>query len=346
MKFEKLRKIPMKEFIGSLKKLVKPNYLQAMWPIAGVAIIFFALIAILGFYDTGILSSLTMTLMMVMYGMASPVAILLALLEVLIVAIIMVILYFFFAFFAVAVQYTYQDKMTHPEQPVSAGSVWMHYKHLRKNQIWRIILYIGWFIFLWSLPLNIIAGLVGSFTNNAIAAEIIRLLNEVVVLWKSIEYSQSYFLYREKQPQFLGQSMRYALTASRRFMSGRKWNYFGIVLVVDVLPMLIWTLIFGGLSYYGIYTATYVLTYVGIILLVLGLACYLPVIFATAALYYDKGRAGVEMDIMYKDTFKPVAELTGEAYIHEVYVPKKAKKQPSPAVGREKGSKHEAKKDE
>lgn len=346
MKFKKLHKIPMKEFIASLKKLVKPNYLQAMWPVAGIAIIFFALVAILSFYATGILSSLTMTIMMIMYGMASPVAILLALLEVLGIMVIILVLYYFFGFFTIAVQYTYQDRLAHPEQPVSAGSIWMHYKHLRKNQLWRIALYIGLFIFLWSLPLNIIAGLVGSFTNNAVAAEIIRLLNEVVVLWKSIELSQSYFLYREKQPQFLGQSMRHALTASRRFMSGRKWNYFGIVLVVDVLPILIWMLIFGGLAYYGVYTATYVLTYVGIILLVVGLACYLPVVYATGALYYDKGRAGVEMDVMYKDTFKPVAELTGEAYIHEVYVPKKAKKQPSPAVGREKGSKHEAKKDE
>src|SRR5699024_11961156 len=95
----------------------------------------------------------------------------------------------------------------------------MHYKHLRKNQVWRIILYIGLFTFLWSLPLNIVNALLLPHLSGVAAVYTgwaIRILNDIVVLWKSIEYSQSYFLYREKQPQFLSQSMRYALTASRQ----------------------------------------------------------------------------------------------------------------------------------
>ncbi|MBB1078808.1 hypothetical protein H5S09_09225 [Limosilactobacillus sp. STM2_1] len=349
MKMEKQRTLPMKEFIPSLKKLVKPNYLKAMWPVAGVSIIFIALVSILTMLNTNIAVSLSMTMMMIMYGMASPLNLLFSLLEIIGIFAIIAALAFFYSFYALATQYTYQDKLAHPEQPVSAGSIWMHYKHLRKNQVWRIILYICLFTFLWSLPLNIINGLLLPHLSGMAAvyvAWIIRILNDIVVLWKSIEYSQSYFLYREKQPQFLGQSMRYALTASRRFMTGRKWNYFAILFVVEFIPMFVWSIIFGGLAYYGNYTATYVLTYIGIIVAIIGIACYLPVVYATMALYYSRARAGMEMDVLYKDTFKPVADLTGEAYIHEVYVEKQPAEQPSPVAKHEEEKKHEAKKDE
>ncbi|WP_302118253.1 hypothetical protein [uncultured Limosilactobacillus sp.] len=348
MKMEKQRTLPMEEFVTSLKKLVKPNYLKAMWPVAGVSIIFIALVSILTLLNSNIAASMSMTMMMVMYGMASPVAILFSLLEVLGIFAIIAVLAFFYSFFAVATQYTYQDKLAYPEQTVSAGSIWMHYKHLRKNQLWRIMLYVTLFTFLWSLPLNIVNALLLPHLSGMAAVYTgwtIRILNDIVVLWKSIEYSQSYFLYREKQPQFLGQSMRYALTASRRFMTGRKWNYFAIVFVLEFLPILVWSLIFGGLAFYGIYTATYVLTYVGIVVVIVGIACYLPVVYAILALYYNKARAGMEMDVLFTDTFKPVADLTGEAYVHEVYVEKQTKEQPSSTVKREAEKKHEPKKD-
>lgn len=350
MKIEKQKKVSLKEFIASLKKLVKPNYLRAMWPTAGISIIFFALITILSMLNLRIEASMGMSMMMMMYGMTSPLAIAFSVVEMLVILAIIITLSFFYSFYSIGTQYTYQDKLAHPKQPVSAGSIWMHYKHLRKNQLWRIALYIGLFTFLWSLPLNIVAGLAPSLMPNivgVIIATIARVLNYVVMIWKGLEYSQAYFLYRDKQPQFLGQSMRHALTASRRFMTGRKWNYFVVSLVVEILPMLIWTLIFGGVAYYGSYTATYVLTYVGIVLLVIGITCYLPVVFATAALYYDRTQASTDLDVMYKDTFKPVAELTGEAYVHEVYVEKKVDdEQPSPAVKRDDDAKREAKKDE
>ena len=83
MKMEKQRTLPMKEFFPSLKELVKPNYLKAMWPVAGVSIIFIALVAILALLNSNIAASLSMTMMMVMYGMASPVEILFSLLEIL-----------------------------------------------------------------------------------------------------------------------------------------------------------------------------------------------------------------------------------------------------------------------
>lgn len=346
---KKQHSLPLKAFIGDLKALVKPNYLKAMWPVGGITIIFIALTCILSFLAASTMSSMMMSVMMIMYGMASPAALLMGLLEILGAVAISVALSFFFNFFMVAVQYTYQDRLAHPEQPVSAGSIWLHYKHLRKNQLWRIALYVSLFIFLWSLPLDIIGGLVGGMTKNTVWPLIIRVVNDVVIIWKTIEYSQSYFLYREKQPQFLGQSMRHALTASRRFMDCRKWNYLGIVIVVEALPIIVWGLIFGGLAFYGNYTATYVLTYLGLALVIIGIACYLPVVLATGTLYFTKSKdapEAVDVDETFKGTFKPVAELTGEAYVHEVYTPAKPHKQPDPVAKKEKQPKREAKKED
>lgn len=344
---KKQHSLSLKSFIQDLKALVKPGYLKTMWPVGGIAIIYVALTCILSFFAAGILSSMMMSVMMIMYGMASPATLLVGLLEVLGAAGISIALSFFFTFFTVAVQYTYQDHKKDPSQPVSAGSIWLHYKHMRKNQVWRIALYIGLFIFLWSLPLDIVSGIVGGLSHGAIWAMIIRIINEIVILWKALEYSQSYFLYREKQPQFLGQSMRHALTASRRFMKGRKWNYLWINIVVELLPVVVWILVFGGLAYYGNYTATYVLTYVGLALVIIGIACYLPVILAAGTLYFEKSK-GDEKDTtdFFKDTFKPVAVLTGEAFVHEVYAPKKVKEQPSPVVKKDSKPKREAKKED
>lgn len=349
MKIENQTKFPLKEFITSLKKLVKPNYLRAMWPIAGISIIFFAIITILSLLNIRIEASLGMSFMMIMYGMASPLAVVLAVIEMLVILVVVIALSFFYSFYSIGTQYTYQDKLADLNQPVSAGSIWMHYKHLRKGQLLRLALYICLFTFLWSLPLDIIGGIIASFMPNSagvIIDMIVRILNYVVMIWKGLEYSQAYFLYRDKQPQFLGQSMRHALTASRRYMTGRKWNFFVICLIVEILPILVWALIFGGIAYYGIYSATYVLTYVGIILLIIGIACYLPVVFASAALYYSQTREDTDVDVMFNDTFKPVAELTGEAYAHEAYVEEKDDDQPSPTVEREEETKHEANKDE
>lgn len=352
MKIEKQKKIPLKEFIASLKKLVKPSYLRAMWPVAGISVIFFALAFILDSLSNiaaqSFMTGLMSMPMMMMYG-ASLTPIFFSLAEFIIVLVVIAGVTFLYSFYCVAIEYTYQDKLVHSEQPVSAGSIWMHYKHLRKNQLMRIVLYMGLFTFLWSLPLNIISSLVITFIPNQagmIISIVLRLINYGIMIWKGIEYSQSYFLYREKQPKFLGQSMRYALTASRRYMTGRKWNYFVISLVVAYIPLIVIALIFGGLAYYGVVTATYVLAYIGLILLIVGVACYLPVVFATAALYYSRTQESTDVDTMFKDTFKPIAELTGEAYIHEVYTEDSNDEQPSPAVKRDEQAKREAKKDE
>ncbi|WP_283576853.1 hypothetical protein [Limosilactobacillus oris] len=343
---KKQQGLSLSSFIQALKALVKPHYFSAMWSIGGITIIYFALLCVASLLMTNVAQSMMMSVMMIMYGMASPMALLLGLLEILAGLVIMAALTFFYSFFTVAVQYTYQDHLLDPDQPVSAGSIWLHFKHLRKNQLWRIALYTGLFIFLWSLPLDIVARIVGGMTHNAIWFYGIRIVNEIIVIWKGIEYAQAYFLYRDKQPQFLGQSMRHALTASRRFMGGRKWNYLLICLFVEVLPMVVWTVIFGGLAYYGNYTATYVLFYIGLLITILGLICYLPVVFATGSLFYVRSKETADVNADFRDTFKPVAVLTGEAFVHEVYAPKKEQEQPSPTVKPEEKKKTEAKKED
>lgn len=315
--------LSLKKFIKDLRALVKP-YQPAMWPLAGVMVIFLALSFIVGFYAQSATSAVGMAIMMSMYGMASPAAIGLSVLEIIVAIVILLALSFFYSFFTTAVEFTYQDRLRHPEQVVSAGAVWMHFKHLRKNQLWRIILYMGLFLFLWTLPLDIISGLVA---KNAILVMICRIANDLILIWKGIEYSQANFLYRDKQPQFLGQSMRHSLTASRRFMGGRKWNYILLMLVTVVVPVLIWEVIFGGLTWWGIYTATNAFIYIGLAVMILGFAFYLPVMLAVPALYYEQARATAQMNEIFAGTFKPVAELTGEAYVHDVYVPKKNHKE-------------------
>lgn len=314
--------LSLKQFIKDLRSLVKP-YQPAMWPLAGIMVIFLALSFIVGFFAQGAMSSIGMAMMMAMYGMASPAAIGMALLEVLVAIVILMVLSFFYSFFTTAAEFTYQDRLRHPESVVTAGNVWMHFKHLRKNQLWRIILYMGLFLFFWSLPLDIVAGLVG---KNPVLVIICRVLNDIIMIWKGIEYSQANFLYRDKQPQFLGQSMRHSLTASRRFMGGRKWNYFLLILVTMVVPVVIWEVIFGGLTWWGVYTATNPLIYIGLLLMILGFAAYLPVMFAVPALYYEQAKKTANLDDTFAGTFKPVAELTGEAYVHDVYVPKTSDK--------------------
>ncbi len=315
--------LSLKKFIKDLRALVKP-YQPAMWPLAGVMVIFLALSFIVGFYAQSATSSVGMAIMMSMYGMASPAAIGLSVLEIILAIVILLALSFFYSFFTTAVEFTYQDRLRHPEQVVSAGAVWMHYKHLRKNQLWRIILYMGLFLFLWTLPLDIVSGLVA---KNGILVMICRIANDLILIWKGVEYSQANFLYRDKQPQFLGQSMRHSLTASRRFMGGRKWNYILLMLVTVVIPVVIWEVIFGGLMWWGIYTATNALIYIGLAVMILGFAFYLPVMLAAPALYYEQAQETAQMNEVFAGTFKPVAELTGEAYVHDVYVPKKKHKE-------------------
>lgn len=320
-----LSRVPLKEFTAKLKDLVKPGYTKAMWPTGGFFLIYIALTALLVYVDLSFVSTLYMNLMMLMYGMASTSGILLALLELLGVFALILALGFWFNFISTAVVFTYQDRLQHPDVVVSPSTIWKNFKHLRKNQLWRISLYTGLFIFLWTLPLTIVGSLVSKYTW---AVYTIRILNYLIIIWKSYEYSQATLLYREKQPSFLGQSMRHALTASRRFMGGLKFNFLLLQIVLVLLPIVVWSAIFGGVAYYGIYTATYFFMYLGYALIVLGITAYLPVVYAISALFYEEAKKHIKVDADFIGLFKPVEVLTGEAfqYGHEPVVEEKPTK--------------------
>lgn len=304
-----MKKVSLKDFIGELKSSFKGEYANALWPVGGFFIIFIALSAILMYFFQSISSSIMMNIMMVMYGMTSMGAIGLALLELIIALVLILAVNFFYGFIQAAIQYAYVARFRDPEKKVTASSIWQQYKHVNKNQLWRLALYLGLFIFLWTLPLDIVAGLV---EKNRIAVIICRVLNLFVVIWKSLQYSQAYFLYNDKRGAFLGQSMRYALTASKRFMKGLKWNWLLIAIVTIVLPVVVWLAIFGGLGYFGIYTATNFWIWFGFIVAFLGLVAWMPVAYAATALYYTKTEPGQNIDADFEGTFKSVEELTGQ----------------------------------
>lgn len=306
---ENQEKFSLKGFISQLRTSLKGGYNAAVWPMAGFTLLFVAIAGLLSYFLLMLSSSMMMNIMMVMYGMASMQSIMMALLEILAVFVLMFFNWMWYAFMQTAFNYSYLDQYRN-DVKVGGAAIWKQFKHLNKNQILRLALYAGLFTFLWTLPLDIVGGF---FARNRIASMTIQIINEVIAVWKGLEYSQAIFVYKDKQPEFLGQSMRHALTASRRFMGGLKRYYLLMVVVVIVLPLVIWLGIFGGLGYYGIYTATRFWIYFGFILAFLGALAYIPVIANANALFYQQMAQNVNLDQAFDKTFKPVAQLTGQS---------------------------------
>lgn len=304
----------LKNFINELRATLKGEYNRAVWPIAGFTLLFCAIGALLAYFLMMLSSSMMMNVMMVMYGMASPAAILMALLEIVLVFVLMILNGFWYSFIGTAFNFAYLDRFRDESQKVSAASIWSQFKHMNKNQVLRVVLYISLFMFLWTLPLTIVADL---FARNRVIYIICQVANQVILAWKGLEYSQSLFLYKDTRPQFLGQSMRHALTASRRYMGGFKRYLLLMAVCVILLPLLVWDVIFGGLAYYGIYTATSFCIWLGFLLAFFGDLAYVPVVSAATALFYHQTSDKRDLKQVFTDTFKPVAELTGEADAQE-----------------------------
>ena len=305
-----MKKVSLKDFINELKSSLKGEYTNALWPIGGFFIIFIALSAILMYFFQSISSSIMMNIMMVMYGMTSAGAIGMALLELIIALVLILAVDFFYGFIQVAFQYAYLARFRNSDSKVTASSIWTEYKHLNKNQLWRLALYNGLFIFLWTLPLDIVAGI---FARKTAVLLFCRLVKFYLFFFNYLKFSTAYFLYIYKRPAFLGQSMRYALTASKRYMKGLKWNLLLVAIVTIVLPVVVWTAIFGGLGYYGIYTATNFWIWFGFIVAFLGIVAWLPVTYAATSLYYAKTAPSQNLDTIFAGTFKSVEELTGQS---------------------------------
>ena len=146
--------LPLKEFINQLKSTLKGKYNAAVWPIAGITLLYLALTALLALLFTRSAMMLGYATMLIMYGMISQV--LLAVVEALGILILWFLVTFGMYFVNMSILYSYQDQIKNPNLKVSATTIWKHFKHLNKNQLLRLTLYSSLFIFLWTLPLDIV----------------------------------------------------------------------------------------------------------------------------------------------------------------------------------------------
>lgn len=304
--------LKLRDYWQHIKDLLRGQYTTAMWPVAGISLIYLALVAILYYFGMSIASSIMMNVMMAMYGIGSIGTVGIAFLEVIAIFAIILVLMFCYSFFFRGLVFTYQDRIQHPELTVTASRIFDQFKHLRKNQLLRISLYEDLFIWLWTLPLSIVGMLAGRHQALVIICDIANLL---VMIWKKLQYSQDNLLYRDHQPAFLGQSMRRALTASKRYMHGRVLNFLALIFVVACLPFIIFEAIFGGLAFYGIYTATRWALIFGVIIMVIGFIFYVPFFAATLAQYFEDTKQAIKANEVFDDLFVDTDVLTGEKFV-------------------------------
>ncbi len=341
------KQFSIKDFWAELKTALKQRYWSAVWPIAGGMLLLLAISVLLSLGIARAFMTFMMMFQMMMYGMSSLSMALMVMLGMWVLIAGLVVVEFFLQFLAVSSAYAWLDFIRHPEMEMNASIIWTYFKHLKKNQILRLTLYSGLFIFLWQLPLMIIGALpfVARITWLRIVLDVI---NYIIAIWKGLEYSQAVFTYRDRQEDFLGQSMRHAITASRRIMGGHKANYLLVVILFILLPVLILGAIFGGIAFYGDYTGTYPVMCVGIILLVIAELMFIPVMLLTMSQYYQQITDQKLLDDSFADTFKPVDVITGAAYANDWQgVPEKKDNQPvDPQVKPDQEKKAEAKKDD
>lgn len=337
----------IKDFWAELKTALKQRYWSAVWPIAGGMLLLLAISVLLSLGIARAFMTFMMMFQMMMYGMSSLSMALMVMLGMWVLIAGLVVVEFFLQFLAVSSAYAWLDYLRHPEMKMNASIVWTYFKHLKKNQILRLTLYSSLFVFLWQLPLGIISALpfIARITWLRITLDVI---NYIIVIWKGLEYSQAIFAYRDRQASFLGQSMRHAITASRRMMGGYKANYLLVVILFILLPMLILGAIFGGIAFYGDYTGTYPVMWIGIILLVIAELMFIPVVLLTMAQFYQQIANKKLVDDGFDDVFKPVDVLTGAAYANDWQgVSEKKDDQPvDPQVKPDHEKKAEAKKDD
>lgn len=309
-------KVTIKSFISKLRDVVKTKYRESVISLVSFIVIALVVMLLVAFaaYEAFayVMQKMVMLMYTVMYGMTGAVSSSSILIGVLLFLLALVVLFaamYFIQFFVVAIQYEFQDAIKDDSKKISLKGIWAQFKLMSKNQMWRLFLYTSLFSALWTLPTNIL-GMV--FSSNGILYAIFGILTVIIAVWKSLEYAQGIFLYREQRPKFLGQSMRHAFTASRRFMSHKKLQFL-LILIVTILPLIIGEVIFGLIAFYGTYTATYFFLYLGIVLMIVFLCAYLPVLYFSKPLYFEMSRSSVSIDETFEKTFKSVEKLTGTA---------------------------------
>lgn len=304
MKQKKLFEI--KELTVLLKKH-KKQLLTAGGFVTGLVIIFAGLSLLTGMLFRSGLTSLASAMTLLVYGNAGT-ALWGGLLKIIAGLGLTFLLEVLAYYFLVVIQFQLQDVIAEKATTISFNGIWQQFRFLNKNQLLRLFLYNGLFLFLWQLPLLVLEYFLGS---NQIILDAILLIWLLVMIWKNLQYSQSLFLYREQQPAFLGQSQRHALTASRRFFAQKKaelWELF----IVLAIPAIVWAIIWIIVTYYGFYFWEPIMIYGGPIVGIVGGCFYLPVVLATLADFYERNRTAALLQQVFKDLFVPVARLTGQ----------------------------------
>lgn len=295
-----------KGLLALLKKYQK-QLLTAGGFVTGLVIIFIVLSLLMGMLFRSGLTTVASALTLLIYGSVSS-TLWVGLLEILAGLGLTFVLEVLAYYFTVAIQFQLQDVIAGKLTSISFTSVWQQFRFLNKNQVLRLLLYNGLFLFFWQLPLLILEYLLGS---NQIILDAILIIWLLVMIWKNLEYSQSLFLYREQQPAFLGQSQRHALTASRRFFTQKRveiWELF----ITLAIPAIIWAVVWGVVTYYGFYFWEPIMIYGGPIVGILGACFYLPVILAALAAFYQRNRSESLVQKVFQGLFVPVEKLTGQ----------------------------------
>ncbi|WP_137597836.1 hypothetical protein [Paucilactobacillus kaifaensis] len=312
---ENKKNFSAKQFIGEIKDRLKGRYAQSLGALLGVFIISVVALAAAMYLCFWAFRMIVYSVMMMMYGMTTSSSLLMQVLILVAAVIVYIAVALCVRYVYTAITFNFQDVARNDDVQVGLGTMYRGFKQLKKLQLIRLWLWIGLFMFLWQIVPDIIAGFFSG--NLEFVGIIVRLIAVVLMLWKGVEYSQALFLYREQQPKFLGQSMRYAITASRRFMGGRKWNYIWLMIVI-IVPLLLWFAIWGGITYYGIYTWIPAIIYVAPIIMILGFWAYLPILFIAAPIYYEMNKTNVDIDETFAKTFLPEEKLV-QSTLPEVY---------------------------
>lgn len=209
-----------------------------------------------------------------------------------------------------AMLYAVQDLQADHTKVVNFKAVTEMFGNLNKNQVIRVVLYQGLFIWLWTLPFNLLDNFAG---NNLVIKWTLTIVTYLVVIWKQLQYSQSLFILRDQRQALVGQSMRHVLTASKRYMQGLLWNYLGTALVYLGLPVIVFVAavvgIDAGLTQLGAPTwVTPTLMVVVVILMLL----YVPVMLVFQVSYFTLTKTAIKLERLMDDRLVPMVILTGE----------------------------------
>lgn len=300
---------PAKEYLTSLWHKFRQNGIVPGWIL--VLTVIAALLISWGIEELFKLgtSSLAYITMVLMYGTSSW-TIYVGLLEIVLGLLLSFLLAVGVYYILVTLQYQLQDTVIAPQKKITWKSVWQQFRRLNLNQQLRLSLYLTLFIFLWQVPFIVLEII---FSSHQIVEYILLVASVIVLIYKELDYSQAIFLYREYQPKFLGQSLRYALTASRRFLDGSRKSLLKVVIFL-ILPVVIWDALWSMVLYFGFYFWEPIMIYGGPVIGVLGICFYLPVVMLVLADFYETARTKEVVELAFRKLFKPQKHLTGEDY--------------------------------